>query len=87
MSDRLHKAEFEFREDLERLENKVAKNGTIDAATRKSLSELNLELDFILSKVDLLSGDDEIRTLRKNLVSKFDGFAGRLDALLGSPAK
>ncbi len=84
--DRLHVAEAEFEKDLEMWEKTClqlkSRNEKIDETTRKSVMMLNLDLDFILAKLDEVSGDDEIKSMRKQLVDKFTAYAAKIDSLL-----
>lgn len=84
--DKIQFAEVDFKKDLDLLEHQCnlakQKQMPINADTKKNLGLLNIDLDFALAKLDEVSGDDEVKSMRKRMVENFGVYVIRIDALL-----
>jgi hypothetical protein len=84
--DKIQVAEIGFKKELDSLEHqcnvKKQKQEDFDAITKKQLGMMSIDLDFALQKLDQVSGDEELKAMRKKMVEKFGLYVIRIDALL-----
>ena len=87
--DRIQQAEKIFNQQLVRSEQSIlfakANKSHVDAATKKCVLELNVDLDYIFSTLDGVTGEptnSSVKAERKRLVDTFKAYAARVDALL-----